>query len=481
MRVLRDNLNECAFAARFSDAQFYACAMLNIDGSDVGILCVADDKRLEEEQFGDKEISLLVDFAHIAADLVKERCSSQLNSLCETLVMNANLLKLLSLPLQNILKSRAKIADFYSEILSVHRRAETSITDKTSSGGASFRDMVSFLAEEVSLFAEEVSRFTKILSKLTQLFSDIYGLDHTDSLTLPSGGERLLFRSLMEVDFPRIQSLLGEFCQPLKSSKSPVQSSVTVSWLDETISAFPRPVGGDYISSGAVIHSIYSFPVVFQLVVAVLYDSLDYFHCTASITIQSTPAEPDIEFDFTVVPLSDSSLFSTRIGKWRVECRMRASDELVFKKLVESFVFLSKMSDCSLIQGSEGDDILVLIIEIPYYEFNTSPTAIQKSSKPSDRIILSRDDSDITKESHHDSSPSKASLPSLNLSFFRFLQRQWNRRLAVQRVSASSGGARPSAVSCSVPVRENSSSAEHPLRRSFPSFDWKNNKVLPGE
>eukprot|EP01040_Poterioochromonas_malhamensis_P002999 gene2998-3186_t len=287
--IVRDTLKD----PRFIDSpyvvnpphyRFYAGASITIEGQKIGTLCLLDVKPLSEERFGEREALILQDLACIVGNLIRTRREEKLSNIYESLMMNADILKLYRIPLQNVMECKKSVEKVYRKTVASSRSLRSS---------GLFTSCLQTLSEEIGKLSFQVRRFLLISSKLIALIAEIYQLEAFDFLTDLSGvlpfqrnmkpenndSTRIFFRTLTKMTLAEVQSevqqLIGDTESNGDDDTDAESSQMKIHWLTDNLLPFD--------SSG----SIYSYPTLLQIILMILYDAFDSWGERAEVSITS--------------------------------------------------------------------------------------------------------------------------------------------------------------------------------------------------
>lgn len=410
--LVRNALNDTRFSENplvtdDPNIRFYAGASLEVEGVRVGTLCVLDTKERYEEQFGEKEISILKDLSKVITDLIRQRRNENITNIYQTIQTNGEMLKLYKIPLNHIRKTEKKIHLLLSTIkpLLAHPLVEAAEQWKNHNQEI-IKNIVLSLFEEVHILSKEVNRllpistlFTRSLVKLYSLepfpcLRDINGMTmmkkspcSTSSLYSHTHGVCVtdpLFNSLTKMNLIQIRCNLNDFIR-ISSNLSQLHSNrvdyVSVRWnMDDflpitsstrTVSLKSSSMKADLQSSdsskkedatGRIICSptiivddcnddlnrdrvVYSYPTFIQLFMILLYDFYDYHGVFVQITLS-----------MHLTPLEQSSVKSghwiMKVEKGREDRRendnnkVYSDDELSLKIFLDRFSMITKICNC---------------------------------------------------------------------------------------------------------------------------------------
>ncbi len=400
--LVRNALNDTRFSENplvtdDPNIRFYAGASLEVEGVRVGTLCVLDTKERYEEQFGEKEISILKDLSKVITDLIRQRRNENITNIYQTIQTNSEMLKLYRIPLNHLRKTNKSIHLLLSTVkpLLIHSSVEEE-ENKKNHTQQTIKKIVLSLFEEVYILSKEVNRLLPISTLFTRSLVKLYSLEHFPCLkdingmtmkTIPCSTSSLyyhthgtcltdpLFNSLTKMNLTQIRSNLNDFIR-IASNLSELQSNqvdyVSVRWNTDdflritsstrTVSLKSSSMKEDLQSSdsskkedsiGSLIGGddnglyrdriVYSYPTFIQLFMMLLYGFYDYHGVFVQITLS-----------LHLTPLEQSSVKS---GHWIMEVDKRedrrenrdkkySDDELSLKIFLDHFSMITKICNC---------------------------------------------------------------------------------------------------------------------------------------
>lgn len=302
--------------------RFYAGASLEIDGVKVGTLCIVDSKPREVSInddnkkkvggvknnqgrviFGDKESSLLKDLASIVANLIRTRREENLCNIYDRLVMNADILKLYRIPLQNVVECKEEMKKKYDTIKGIVSNHQRKGYDS---------QMMKELDQLYHVFCKEINRFSAISSSIISFFIDMSDMSQappSSSSTSQKNLQLLLplakHMSLMHVE--DVQRHLNSFFQVSSNANEAKLSNecyVKTHWINDdwnhnehsnaqtTKTSVNGSMRDDVEDSPSLkstashdVRCIYSYPVLLQLQMMILFDYYDFHEIPVIISI----------------------------------------------------------------------------------------------------------------------------------------------------------------------------------------------------
>ncbi len=284
--------------------RFYAGASLLIEGVKLGTLCIIDyEPRVPKASsnsgtkkvFGERETQILQDLANIISDLIRTRRDENLHSVIETLVLNADVMRLYRIPLQNLGQS-------VQTLNKVYQSCKSDIEMKNQNKILVSQEIVDqkyySLLNGVKSMSRQVNRLMLISSTIISLLFDAHKLPY---LKEANKSAPKIVSSMKEINIEEIKQSLQEFYQISydnslhslsKSSIDKLTNNVSIKWMDidplsdeevQTRNNVNRYRVNDVLPS--VEQHIYSYPILLKVQIMILYDYYDFHRYNVNISI----------------------------------------------------------------------------------------------------------------------------------------------------------------------------------------------------
>eukprot|EP01040_Poterioochromonas_malhamensis_P003011 gene3011-3198_t len=366
--------------------RFYAGASIEIEGVKVGTICIIDREPRDEVErterlwdgmkrrkvFGEKEVAILQDFASIIAKLIRSRREEKLNTIYESLLMNADILKLYRIPLQNLTHSLSELKqkyDSFKDDFSRRKAEDATVEDKHLRV-----KKCDELIDQSKLFSKQVNRFFPISSSIISLLEEVYqGTTKVDlDVEVRKLSKSLSYMSKMNLDHLKVK--MNDYCNigavivtPRIYENEGNANEVKISWAgDLSNSSDNRSVQTAVLSSCSTRRSqnstpstsvsmrqttspnqIYSYPLLLQLLLMILYDYYDYHHHAVTITITQQLEEKRI-YSRNLTTCLQSGQWIIHVDDNQINVSYHESNKNDFHALSKNLFFLlEKLPDCS--------------------------------------------------------------------------------------------------------------------------------------
>jgi len=379
--------------------RFYAGASLEVEGMRIGTLCIIDSEPRDEVErterlwegakrrkvFGEKEAAILQDLACIVANLIRTRREEKLTGLCKSLATNASILKLYRIPLQNVGECKEELKKKYQALKAEQTSSFSSLArTKTSSKKQQSKDLLkrrswSDLIEQLKSFSKQVNRLMLISSSIITLLAEVNNVHHSLSssdVSLPP---------MSRTNLPRVKAMLRDYCRvsfhssldsserilfpSSKSTSSSIRpSSVRIRWMEEAVSwsLVSQRLSSSVRSSESFPKQVFSYPMLLQLQLMILYDYYDFHGVPVTISITSELLSHD-QADIYEAPVKSYQ----RCGHWIITVEEPITPHHPQRVLDTSYLLVcpENVSSCVLVSGSsrktaKDDDRYSSIIKI---------------------------------------------------------------------------------------------------------------------
>ncbi len=325
--------------------RFYAGASITVEGQKVGTLCLLDTKPLTEDRFGEREALILQDLASIVGNLIRTRREEKLSNIYESLMMNADILKLYRIPLQNVTECKKSVEKVYRKTVASSRSRRPS----------TYFPCVRLLLEKTDKLSRQVKLLLNVSSIIIKLMKEIYQLYHFSTIsdlsddflvnTLKqcnphSSDNPFIYRSLTQMHYKKVQTQVQQYIEmtlPPINTRKDEQSFVKYQWL---IDSLPT----DSTSS------IYSYPTLLQVILMVLYNIFDFWGEKSQITVNARLKQGgEDEVDEVI-----------RCGLWCINVRLlQQQSNIDLHFLTKLFTIFERVSHCRhyMIHQVRGGDV----------------------------------------------------------------------------------------------------------------------------
>ncbi len=368
--------------------RFYAGASLEIDGVKVGTLCIVDSKPREvringdnkrkagknhqgREIFGEKESSMLKDLAAIVTNLIRTRREENLFNISERLVMNADILKLYRIPLQNVVECKEEMKNKYDTLKGVVLHCQRRNHDY---------QMMNELDQLSHVFYKEIKRLSAISSSIISFFIDMSDISQAPPPSSSSSSQKNIqsllplakHMSLMNIE--AVQRNLKNFFQISSNMNEEKQSNqsneryVKTHWIDDdwnhhdhsnaqttktSLNGSTRDDIEDPPSLKSVslnVRRIYSYPLLLQLQMMILFDYYDFHETPVIISIS-----PRFHSNFKQLQITQAEREEGIIGsgEWMILIEEQSFIQLQVNKMIDlkevlqiSSIYEDKLSHC---------------------------------------------------------------------------------------------------------------------------------------
>eukprot|EP01040_Poterioochromonas_malhamensis_P002997 gene2997-3184_t len=325
--------------------RFYAGASITIEGQKIGTLCLLDTKPLGEDRFGEREALILQDLACIVGNLIRTRREEKLSNIYESLMMNADILKLYRIPLQNVMECKKSVEKVYRKTVasSRHRRPST------------YFPCVRLLQEKTDKLSRQVKLLLNVSSIIIKLMKEIYQLYHFSTLSDLSDDllvntlkqcnphsidNPFIYRSLTQMHYKKVQTQVQQYIEttlPPTNARKEEQSLVKYQRLTDSLP-----------TDSAI--SIYSYPTLVQVILMVLYNIFDFWGEKSQITVNARLKQGGEEDENEVI----------RCGVWCINVRLLQQESNIdIHFLTKLFTIFERVSHCRhymIHQVRGGDD-----------------------------------------------------------------------------------------------------------------------------
>lgn len=363
----------------------------------IGTLCIIDSEPRDEVErterlwegakrrkvFGEKESAILQDLACIVANLIRTRREEKLSGLCKSLATNASILKLYRIPLQNVGECKEELKKKYQALKNEQTSSfSSSVKTKTSSKKQKSKDLLkkrswSDLIEQLKSFSKQVNRLMLISSSIITLLAEVNNVHHSLSssdVSLPP---------MSRTNLPRVKAMLRDYCRvsfhsslescerilfpSSKSTSSFPSSSVKIRWMEEAVSwsLVSQRLSSSIRSSESFPKQVFSYPMLLQLQLMILYDYYDFHGVPVTISITSELLSHD-QVDIYEAPFKSYQ----RCGHWIITVEEPITHRPQ-RVLDTSYLLVcpENVSSCVLVSGSsrktvKDDDRYSSIIKI---------------------------------------------------------------------------------------------------------------------